>query len=237
MKLGRAMSSADAAAPHVPVPPGPAAASGARAQRSLRKRQAILDGARREFLSHGYAATSMDRIARTAAVSKATVYSHFADKEALFRALTEHLVAERLTELFGASPRQALPSDPAAALTELAARCLARRPAPPPFLSFLRLVIGESERFPELAKTFVAQLERTGVAQVVHLFEALQAGPEAELRARVFMGALVHLILMQDLLHGREVAPVDRQAYAAVLVGLVSHTVGAPIGDGRRPGR
>ncbi|MFQ6538212.1 MULTISPECIES: TetR/AcrR family transcriptional regulator [Aphanothece] len=204
------------------MPSAEAAANGARGLRTLRKRNAILEGARREFLRHGYAATSMDRVARAAAVSKATVYSHFSDKEALFRALTEQLVGERLSELFGASPREALPSEPAAALRELAARCLASREGQPPFLSFLRLVIGESERFPELARTFVAQLERTGVAQVVHLFEALPAGPDAEMRARVFMGALVHLILMQDLLHGREVAPVDRQTYAAVLVDLVS---------------
>ncbi|SBO42111.1 TetR/AcrR family transcriptional regulator [Cyanobium sp. NIES-981] len=203
------------------MPSAAVPATTSRGLRAERKRQAILDGARQEFLSHGYAATSMDRIARAAHVSKATVYSHFADKKALFRALTEQMVGERLSELFGSSPGQSLPPDPAAALTELAARCLARRPAQPPFLSLLRLVIGESERFPELARTFVAQLERTGVAQVVHLFEALPAGPEAELRARVFMGALVHLILMQDLLHGREVAPVDRQAYAAVLVKLV----------------
>ena len=33
-----------------------------------RKRGAILEGARHEFLSHGYTATSMDRIARAAAV-------------------------------------------------------------------------------------------------------------------------------------------------------------------------
>jgi TetR/AcrR family transcriptional regulator len=204
------------------MPSADAAASGARALRSQRKRLAILAGARREFLGHGYAATSMDRIARAAEVSKATVYSHFADKEALFRALTEQMVGERLSELFGTSPREALPAEPAAALAELAARCLASGQTQPQFLSFLRLVIGESDRFPGLAKAFVAQLERTGVAQVVHLFEALPAGPDAEMRARVFMGALVHLILMQDLLHGREVAPVDRKAYAAVLVGLVS---------------
>jgi TetR/AcrR family transcriptional regulator len=204
------------------MPSADGAATSARGLRAQRKRDAILEGARHEFLSHGYAATSMDRIARAAVVSKATLYSHFADKEALFRALTEQLVGERLSELFGASPQQALPTEPAAALEELAARCLATREGQPQFLSFLRLVIGESERFPGLAKTFVAQLERTGVAQVVHLFEALQAGAEAEMRARVFMGALVHLILMQDLLHGREVAPVDRQAYATVLVRLVS---------------
>ena len=40
--------------------PGP---SSVRSLRALQKRGAILDGARSEFLRHGYAATSMDRIA------------------------------------------------------------------------------------------------------------------------------------------------------------------------------
>ncbi|MEB3263472.1 MAG: TetR/AcrR family transcriptional regulator [Synechococcus sp.] len=200
----------------------PQPATSARSQRSLRKRDAILGGARREFLQHGYAATSMDRIAAAAGVSKATVYSHFQDKQALFRALTEQMVGERLADLFGASPEQALPAEPIGALRELAARCLASPHSHPQFLSFLRLVIGESERFPELARTFVAQLESTGVRHVVRLFEALAAGDEAELRARMFMGALVHLILMQDVLDGRAVAPVDRDAYAELLLRLVS---------------
>ncbi len=199
----------------------------AREQRRRDKRQAVLDGARHEFLQHGYAATSMDRVAAAAGVSKATVYGHFADKQALFRALTEAMVGERLSELFGASPQQALPAEPAAALRQLAARSLEGSRTEPQFLAFLRLVIAESERFPELAKTFLAQLESTGVSQVVTLFEAITSGAEAELRARVFMGALVHLIMMQDLLHGREVAPVDREAYAEVLVRLVSAPPGA----------
>ncbi|WP_311134715.1 TetR/AcrR family transcriptional regulator [Synechococcus sp. CS-1328] len=201
----------------MPASPGDAAVSTARRERSLRKRGAILEGARGEFLRHGYAAASMDRIAAAAAVSKATVYSHFSDKEALFRALTERMVGDRLTGLFGASPQQALPAEPTAALRELANRCLASRHTHPDFLSFLRLVIGESERFPELAKTFVSQLERTGVGQVVQLFAASQP----DLRARIFMGALVHLILMQDLLHGSDVAPIDRDQFADLLVRLV----------------
>lgn len=208
--------------------PGAAATPSARERRRRHKRQSVLDGARHEFLQHGYAATSMDRVAAAAGVSKATVYGHFADKQALFRALTEAMVGERLSELFGASPQQALPSEPTAALRALAARCLERGPGQPPFLAFLRLVIAESERFPELARTFLAQLEHTGVGRVTALFEAITDAAEAELRARLFMGALVHLILFQDLLHGREVAPVDREAYAELLVRLVGAPAGAP---------
>ena len=50
-------------------------------RRSDRKRAAILEAATEAFLQRGYLGTSMDEIAAQAAVSKQTVYKHFADKE------------------------------------------------------------------------------------------------------------------------------------------------------------
>jgi TetR/AcrR family transcriptional regulator, mexJK operon transcriptional repressor len=48
------------------------------------KRAAILKAAQELFPGKGYEAVSMDAIAKTAGVSKLTLYSHFADKDALF---------------------------------------------------------------------------------------------------------------------------------------------------------
>jgi TetR/AcrR family transcriptional regulator of autoinduction and epiphytic fitness len=56
-----------------------------------RKRAAILDAAAAEFRQSGYAATSMDRIAARAEVSKRTVYNHFPSKETLFAQLLQQL--------------------------------------------------------------------------------------------------------------------------------------------------
>ncbi|MBN8603604.1 MAG: TetR/AcrR family transcriptional regulator [Planctomycetes bacterium] len=53
------------------------------------KRTSILHAARSLFLEHGLAVVSMDAIAEQAGVSKATVYSHYADKSSLFRAVLE----------------------------------------------------------------------------------------------------------------------------------------------------
>ena len=44
----------------------------------------ILEAARRLFLDRGFAATSMDAVAKQAGVSKATVYALFESKDALF---------------------------------------------------------------------------------------------------------------------------------------------------------
>ncbi|WP_114325290.1 TetR/AcrR family transcriptional regulator [Candidatus Colwellia aromaticivorans] len=54
------------------------------------KRQQILDAAVTLFTEHGYAATSMDLIAKNADVSKQTVYSHFGSKDELFSASVEY---------------------------------------------------------------------------------------------------------------------------------------------------
>lgn len=49
----------------------------------------LLAVAHRAFVAQGFAATSIDAIAREGGVSKETVYRHFADKAALFRAALE----------------------------------------------------------------------------------------------------------------------------------------------------
>jgi TetR/AcrR family transcriptional regulator of autoinduction and epiphytic fitness len=51
-----------------------------------RKRLAILHAAAGQFRAHGFDASSMDKIALEAGVSKRTVYNHFPSKEALFGA-------------------------------------------------------------------------------------------------------------------------------------------------------
>ncbi len=52
-----------------------------------RKRQQILDGARRLFLAQGFDAASMGDIAKSAGVSKGTLYVYFDSKEELFSEL------------------------------------------------------------------------------------------------------------------------------------------------------
>ena len=51
--------------------------------RSLQAHQKVLDAATGLFAERGIEATSMDAIAQASGVSKATIYNHWADKEAL----------------------------------------------------------------------------------------------------------------------------------------------------------
>ena len=63
-------------------------------KQSDKKRAAILQAAREEFLTQGFRNTSMDQVAERADVSKRTVYNHFENKDALFRAVSVGLITE-----------------------------------------------------------------------------------------------------------------------------------------------
>jgi AcrR family transcriptional regulator len=64
-------------------------------------RQRIREGARDEFLRHGYSGASMDRIASSLGMSKRTVYQVFPSKEALFREVMDSFIASTLTIVDG----------------------------------------------------------------------------------------------------------------------------------------
>lgn len=202
-------------------------------QPSKQKSAAILASAMQEFLAHGYAATSMDRIAKAAGVSKATIYSHFQHKQSLFKALTGEMVEQRFANVFATDDLNAndfsaelmveQPSNQRLALQLLANRILIAHEDQPEFLSFLRLVIGESGRFPALAQDFVAQVQQTIFQHVCQIFRQLKPaiGRDPELMARIFIGSLMHVILCQDILHGRDAHSIDRQQFAVDLVDLL----------------
>ncbi len=59
------------------------------------KRKIILEGAIKVFTEKGFDASSMDKIAEVADVSKRTVYNHFQSKESLFQAIVEDFLRER----------------------------------------------------------------------------------------------------------------------------------------------
>lgn len=52
-------------------------------------RQALLQSARKSFAEQGYAATSLEQLARSLGLTKAAVYHHFSSKRALLEALLE----------------------------------------------------------------------------------------------------------------------------------------------------
>jgi len=177
---------------------------------SAEKTNAILDGAMQEFLANGYAATSMDKVAAAAGVSKATVYSHFQDKQGLFTALVQRLACKK--EIFSLEKLQSVQGDPASFLRRYAIGMLDNVADDPQILTFLRIIIGESGRFPELARAFVQNIEKPTLELLSQYFAShpeLQL-PDPEVAARMFVGTLVHFVILRDVLNSGDIVPMER---------------------------
>ncbi|MDF5719815.1 MAG: TetR/AcrR family transcriptional regulator [Rhizonema sp. PD37] len=192
-------------------------------QLSSEKTEAILEGGMQEFLAHGYAATSMDRVAMAAKVSKATVYSHFQDKESLFTTLIQRLVERKFQSIFDAADAQVLQTGPQVFLREFANRVLDIGTNAPQFLNFMRLILGESGRFPQLARIFVRNIEQNAFKRLCQYFTSCPhlklSDPEAT--ARIFVGAIVHFLIVQDMLHGKDILPMEQDRLVNSLIDLI----------------
>jgi TetR/AcrR family transcriptional regulator of autoinduction and epiphytic fitness len=119
-----------------------------------RKRVAIVDAAIEEFLAAGYDATSMDRIAARANVSKRTVYNHFPSKEALFAAILHQLWAAWQTS---DTPTYRAEEPLRGQLLELVKRKL-RLLNDESFIALARVAIGAGIHSPERARELVARM-------------------------------------------------------------------------------
>jgi TetR/AcrR family transcriptional regulator of autoinduction and epiphytic fitness len=193
--------------------------------KSAEKSAAILKGAMEEFLKHGYAGTSMDKIAKVARVSKATVYSHFGDKESLFNTLMQDLVKDKFNEtMMGFKTSQSLEQEPKLILSEMATRMLVNAQSDRAFFDFIRIVIGESGRFPELAKAYVNNLAKPAIETLTQYFQSHPKlkveDPEATVR--VMIGSLVYFLILQEMMHGKDIMPLESDRLVNTLVNLIT---------------
>ncbi len=192
--------------------------------KSEAKTAAILKGAMKEFLENGYAATSMDKVAKEAGVSKATVYSHFGDKENLFSTMIQDLVQDKFQTIMGLQQPQSLEQNPQKVLKAMASKMLSNCQKEEDFHNLIRIIIGESERFPELAKAYVNNLAKPGIKALTQYF---QLHPQlkiedSEATARVMVGTLVYFVMLQEMLHGKDILPLDGNRVIKTLTDLIS---------------
>ena len=119
--------------------------------RKGRKYDQVLMGARSVFMACGYGDANMDEVARTAKVSKATVYSYFPDKQSLFievvKAECEHMAEHAMEEISEFSQRM------------------------------FRICVAEADRIPELGRQFYENGPMMGRQHIAeYLRKAAEAG-------------------------------------------------------------
>ncbi|TQM06313.1 TetR/AcrR family transcriptional regulator [Pseudonocardia kunmingensis] len=197
--------------------------------RSARKRRSILEAARALFLRNGYAGTSMDDVAALAAVSKQTVYKHFADKQRLFTAVITGDIAE--TEQLTRSLADALPESHD---LERDLRTFARRHIvevmQPHLVQMRRILIGEAGRFPDLAAAWYARGPERAHATFARWFTALaERGllrvPDPLLAAEHFNWLILSIPMNRAMFSGAEESVERLHHYAdeAVRVFLAAY--------------
>ncbi|WP_313887407.1 TetR/AcrR family transcriptional regulator [Nodosilinea sp. LEGE 07088] len=171
----------------------------------------ILAGALEVFTTYGYTAASMDRIAAGAGVSKSTLYSYFHDKERLFVSLIQWLTQNTNQIIFGLRTDLDPETPPDQVLRQMANAVLAEFSANQSLLTLMRLMIGESERFPDLAKTFVRTVQKPLLDHLALYFASQPQFKSLDpaVSARIFAGSLVHYLIIQNILHGRDIVPLD----------------------------
>ena len=136
----------------------------------------ILTAAFEEFAERGYGGARMAAVAERAGIAKGLIYHYFPSKAALFeatiRARTERTfaAAERQVPGLGGSVTEALRGLVALAYDRLREEGRER--------TLFRLIVAESERFPELARFYRDEIMLRGTAIVRSLLAAGAASGE-----------------------------------------------------------
>lgn len=192
----------------------------------LRRPGEILAAAFDEFKQRGYAATRLEDVAKRVGVSKGTIYIYFQNKEELFRAVVQSVVTptfDRIREVaegFEGTTEALLQRYLETLYAEVCDNSKAR--------GLLRLLIAESETFPELTEVYHREVMARGNSVVAAI---LQRGIDrGEFRADVpvqtpeIVIAPVMMLAMHRMLFGErhpiDVAPYMKSHIAMALAGL-----------------
>jgi AcrR family transcriptional regulator len=197
------------------------------------KRAAIVVAARQAFLDNGYAESSMDRIAESAAVSVKTIYRHFENKDELFSAVMQ-AACQADSSIPAARDDTASPAARFSWFAEAPKRGLAaagrdylHHLLSEEQLALYRVVTRDAHRFPELGRRYekeVAAARNNIMAQYLTRWAPIEnwkiKNPD---RASGVFAALLREGMFDEVLHGLrapEEAKIEQQArFAAGLFG------------------
>jgi AcrR family transcriptional regulator len=127
-------------------------------------RAIILDAARQEFAASGFAATNMEAVARRAGVSTKTLYRLIPNKGSLFEAMVTDRMDRfvSIVRLRGCEGR-----DIESALREALLAC-AELILDGEVIDLQRMILADSDKFPEIAETFYRSAMRRTVTTLAN---------------------------------------------------------------------
>ncbi len=151
----------------------------------------ILTAATNAFLADGYAATTIEGIARACSVAKRTIYARWSGKPALFRAVLGQLMTKWLSDAGNWDETDDLET----ALNQAAASILDLA-LTPEAIALNRLLIAESARFPELPEMMHQAGAFEGTARIAAMLNrAIARGVLPQQDTEFAAEQFLHLIL------------------------------------------
>jgi AcrR family transcriptional regulator len=179
------------------------------------KRRQILDGARKVFMDLGFDGASMGEIARSAGVSKGTLYVYFADKSRLFEAIVEEESLAQGKVRFNFDPARDVTTtlmDFGQAYIQMLCR--------PGGGSATRTVMAIAERMPEVGRRFYNNVIALTIARLAGYLEIHARSGEleiedCELAATQFMNMCQATLFMPFLF---QAAPAPSAEHIAEVV-------------------
>jgi AcrR family transcriptional regulator len=185
------------------------------------KRERILRAGAETFMEQGFEAASMDEVARRATVSKATIYSHFDSKHALFGAIVTGRCQAMIPMIAAAGLGEHSPAD---ALRLIGRQFLTLLTSPGP-LSLYRIVLAEAPRFPDLGRNFYeAGPNLVAEALAEYLARQHEHGtlnvPAPRVAAEQFFGMVMGQIHVRILLGITDTPPGDAERDRVVELAL-----------------
>jgi AcrR family transcriptional regulator len=201
------------------------------------KRRQIIEGARRVFLAQGFDRASMDEIAKTAGVSKGTLYVYFDSKQRLF----EELIIEDKREQAEQIVRIDLADRDIRAVLTSFGISLAEAMQRPRTIALIRTVIAAAGQFPAIGHALYAAGPRHGMERIAAYFDAkcaegLMVMPDTMLAAAQFLDLCLCRILKPLLFSFSGPAPRERiEAVVASAVDMILTTYGAKTAADERP--
>lgn len=192
-------------------------------QRGQQRKEVILIVAAELFLKHGYQGTSLDTIIAQAGGSKGAIYRIFNGKKGLFSAVVERLCYDFLSDLRTIDIRNATLGEGLRRILHELVRVLTM----PRHADFYRLIVADSEQFPQAGHTWFVHGPAIWLDVIGRLFETQRQrglihanAPDAVIAQILFNAVLSHLTTQCNILG----QPADNTFAAPLIEELICMT-------------
>jgi TetR/AcrR family transcriptional regulator, mexJK operon transcriptional repressor len=192
-------------------------------QAAAQRDERLLEIAAQMFMEHGFDGTSMERLAETAMIGKATLYARYADKGALFA----DVLRRRILLTYGpleAEVEKDLKGKSLEATLLAVARRLLDLSLSPSSIALSRILAAQGTRFPELGKLAIQE----GLYRQIQIVEKILMNfssthryviDDLSLAADLFLSIVLGRVSRMALLGVQiEAKTLDRRAQQAVRI-------------------